>query len=448
MIAADSTGHRPATVVVAGAGNRGQAYAQYALELPDELRIVGIAEPREVPRARFARDHGLNPDQEWADWRDLADRDRKADGVIIALQDALHVESALAFAEKGYHILLEKPMAPTLAECEEVTRTCSYHGVMLAVCHTFRYTAVTQRIKHILDSGILGDLVSIQHFEPVGYWHQAHGYVRGSWRREAESGPMLLSKSCHDIDWLHYLVGAPCSAVSSFGSLSHFRPENRPADAADRCVDCSYEPECPYSALKLYLGNLERGETGWPVNVLAAEVTEDSIREALRTGPYGRCVYACDNDVVDNQVVNLLFENGVTANLTMNAFNKDGGRKTRFFGTRGELRINGGDGRLENGHWIMEGTEFRRYDFLTDRFYDESPQEAIETRLTGHDLGDFHLMRHFVAALLTGDESFILSGGQQTLESHQTVFAAEQARRELAVIAPGKIARQDNSFTM
>ena len=178
----------------------------------------------------------------------------------------------------------------------------------------------------------IGDIVSIQHLEPVGYWHQAHSYVRGNWRKESESSSMLLAKSCHDLDWIRYIMGARCVAVSSFGSLKHFRKEEKPSGAGERCLDCSYEPRCPYSALKIYLGRIEKGQVEWPVNVITEDVSREGVQAALRDGPYGRCVYECDNDVVDNQVVNLLFEGGRTAAFTMTGFSEYQDRKTRIFG--------------------------------------------------------------------------------------------------------------------
>ncbi len=292
-----------------------------------------------------------------------------------------------------------------------------------------RYTTYTKKVKEIVASGRLGELISIRHLEPVGYWHQAHSYVRGNWRNERDSSPMLLAKSCHDLDWLRHIMDKRCTQVSSFGSLMHFRPENRPPGAADRCLVCSIEPACPYSAPKIYLGRVRRGETEWPVNVLTPDVTEAGVTEALRTGPYGRCVYACDNDVVDHQVVNMQFEDGATAGFTMTAFNRKRDRETHIFGTRGEL--------YGNGQFIEV------YDFLTDNTErldvapasDGSiPSTGSGQALSGHGGGDLALMTHFVGALIRNDPSLILSGPAESLETHMMVFAAEQARRENRVI--------------
>jgi len=232
---------------------------------------------------------------------------------------------------------------------------------------------------------------------------------------------MLLAKSCHDLDWIRYMMGAACKSVSSFGSLFHFRREQQPAGASDRCLDCAVEANCPYSAKKIYLGMLAQGRSGWPVDVVAPEPTLESVTQALRSGPYGRCVYACDNDVVDNQVVNMSFAGGQTAGFTMTGFTHLGHRKTTVFGTRGEAT---GDGEVID-----------YLDFLSDQTH------HIDTRvggdaspLGGHGGGDYGLMDHFIAAVANDDPSLILSGPDESLETHVMVFAAEKARKEHIVV--------------
>ena len=253
----------------------------------------------------------------------------------------MHVEPAEAFAAAGHHILLEKPMAPDEAGCRRIVAAVEKAGVMLAVGHVMRYTPYTCAVRQVVGSGQLGDIMSVEHLEPVGFWHQAHSYVRGNWRRAGLAASMLLAKSCHDLDWLACILGRAPLRVASFGSLTHFTAGNRPAGAADRCVTCAVEADCPYSAPRLYRGLLERGEHRWPLSAVIEDFTAAALEEALRDGPYGRCVYACDNDVVDHQVVALEFPGAATATFTMTAFTRAAGRATRLFGTRGELT---GDG--------------------------------------------------------------------------------------------------------
>lgn len=411
----------PVKLLIIGAGSRGTAYAEFAALHPELAQIVGVAEPREFYRRNMAERYRIPAENIFDDWQAAAAKERMADAAIITTQDALHVAPAVAFARKGYHLLLEKPLAPDEAGCREIVKAIQASGILFAVGHILRYTDFTQKLKALLDAGTIGDIVNIQHLEPVGYWHQAHSFVRGNWRNEAISSPMLLAKSCHDLDWLRYIIGRRCLAVSSFGTLKHFRPEMKPDDAADRCLDCTIEPECPYSAVKIYLGRVRRGERGWPVDILAPVVTEETIMEALRLGPYGRCVYACDNDVVDHQVVSLLFDGDITASFTMTGFTEATYRRTRIFGTRGEIEAN--------------GKEIRVFDFLTDRARTLSVDPPQAPVLQGHGGGDYRLMQHFIRAVAQNDPSEILSGPQETLETHLMVFAAEQARRENRVVA-------------
>jgi predicted dehydrogenase len=406
---------KPVEIVIVGAGDRGTTYAKYALAHPDRARVVAVAEPRGYHRDSLAKEHNIPHQNVFTDWEHLAQRERIGDAVIIATQDAMHVEPAVAFARLGYDILLEKPMAQDEEGCRTIVRAVKDNNVIFAVCHVMRYTRYTRELKKVLDSGAIGEIVSLQHLEPVGYWHQAHSFVRGNWRREDQSSFMLLAKSCHDIDWMRYIVGKKCESVSSYGTLRHFRRENKPAKAANRCLDCTYEPECPYSAKKIYGGFLQRGITGWPVSVITEEVTEEGVMQALREGPYGRCVYECDNDVVDHQVVNLAYEGGTTASFTMTAFTRARPRETRIFGTRGELYGN--------------GVTFSVHSFLTDTTEAFDTTQGEEVPLSGHGGGDYYLIDSFIRAVSERDPSHILSGGSETLETHLTTFAAERSRR-------------------
>ncbi|HNS01816.1 MAG TPA: Gfo/Idh/MocA family oxidoreductase [Anaerolineae bacterium] len=406
----------PISLLIIGAGNRGAGYATAAQLQPERVRIAGVAEPRAYHRQALAQTYNLPKQHVFADWREAASRPRFADAVVIATPDALHVEPAIAFARLGYAMLLEKPMAPNEADCRRIVDAVEQSGIIFAVGHVLRYTPYTRQIKALLAAGAIGDLVSIQHLEPVGYWHFAHSFVRGNWRNEGLSSPVLLAKSCHDLDWIRYIMGAPCRALSSFGSLRHFRAEERPAGAAERCLDCQIEPDCPYSARKIYLGRVAQGQVGWPVDVLTPDVTAAGVEATLRAGPYGRCVYACDNDVLDNQVVAMQFEGGRTASFSLAAFTEAGPRRTTICGTRGELHC--------------DGRTIRVHDFLRD-----ATQEYDVARLTadqpgGHGGGDYGLMDAFISAVAANDRGLILSGPRESLETHLMVFAAERARRE------------------
>ena len=408
----------PVSLVVIGAGQRGTGYARWARRHPDRAAVVAVAEPHEVRRARFAAEHGIPAQDAAAGWRELAGRGRLADAVLICTQDRMHAEPAEAFAALGYDVLLEKPMAPDEASCRRIVAAIEQAGVMLAVGHVMRYTPYTRAVKEIVESGQIGDIMSVQHLEPVGFWHQAHSYVRGHWRRSDLAASMLMAKSCHDLDWLQHVLGRAPLRVSSFGSLTHFTAANRPAGAADRCVDCPVEASCPYSAPRLYRGLLEAGQHRWPLSTVVDDFTPAALDEALRSGPYGRCVYACDNDAVDHQVVALEFPRPpgtTTATFTMTAFSQAGHRRTRLFGTRGEL--------------TGDGETIRIYDFLTraERLVTPPPAGG-GTAAEGHGGGDAGLMDAFTAAVATGNRELISSGPRESLASHLAVFAAERAR--------------------
>ncbi|XP_070615180.1 putative oxidoreductase YteT isoform X2 [Erythrolamprus reginae] len=336
---------RKITVLVIGAGNRGTTYSSYALFYPERMKVIGVADPQQPVRQKLQDAHQIPEENVFDDWVAAAEREKFADAVIIATPDRLHKAPAVAFAEKGYHILLEKPMAVTAEDCKEVVQACHSNHVILGVCHVLRYHPVTLMIKELLDAGLVGDICHIQHLGPVGFWHFAHSFVRGNWRNESESSFSLLAKSCHDIDLIRFWMGSKrCLKVSSFGRLSHFTKENKPEGAGTRCLDCSIEPHCPYSARKIYLERAEKGAFHWPVSVVCSNGGSDieTLTEALRLGPYGRCVYDCDNDVVSHQVVNMEFEGGATAAFTMVAFTeKLGVRTTTIYGTKGELSCKG-----------------------------------------------------------------------------------------------------------
>ena len=411
----------PVRILVAGAGARGAAYARLATAT-GRAAVVGLAEPVEGRREGLGDELGVPPAARFPDGREMLRRERFADAVVIATQDRDHYEPFVLAARRGYAILLEKPIAVTRRGCRELASAARAHGVTAAVCHVLRYTPVTAAVKRVLDAGEIGRVVSVQHLEPVGYWHFAHSYVRGSWRREDLSSPFLLAKCTHDVDWLTYVVGSRPVRVSSFGALTHFRPDEAPDDAGERCTDCAAEPSCPYSALRIYRAG--RPEAGVPdsrrayyTDIVDPGGTPESLRQALESGPYGRCVYRCDNDAVDHQVVAIEYENAATATLTVTAFTEATARRTRIFGTRGELAVD--DGRVTVR------------DFLTDTTRTVPvPGEASG----GHGGGDRGLIEAWVGSLAEGRGGAISSNLAESLLSHEVVFAAEEARHTRSVI--------------
>lgn len=414
-------------IALIGAGDRGSRYARLITETGIGT-ISAVAE--EIPERLndVAERAGVGTAGRYPDWRDLLAGPRVADAVVVATRDHEHYSPTVAALAAGYHVLVEKPMAVAPAEAIAMVEAAERAGLILAVCHVLRYTEYTRAIRRLLDDGLLGDVVSIEHLEPVGWWHFAHSYVRGNWRRQDESTTMLMAKSVHDIDWLSHIVGRPARKVSSFGSLSHFRPEHRPLGAADRCLDCSVEPSCPYSAPRLYLSCLSSPDdvvdateqkNVWPLSVVTAERTIEGVLQALRVGPYGRCVYDCDNDVVDHQVVNIEYEGGVTASFSVNAFTPHTFRKTRIFGSHGYLSGNGA---------VISTKDFRSA--LSSRL--ELSDLGGPSAADGHGGGDEGLVRAFTAAV--GDGPNALTPARESLASHQLTWAIERARLTSTVI--------------
>ena len=415
---------RLVTAIVIGAGQRGRNYSNFALDFPNRFKIVGVADPQSFRRKFLAKNHDIASKFVFKEWEEAFKVDRFADVAIIATPDPLHRAPAIEAANKGYHILLEKPMDVTEEGCRAITEACERNSVMLCVCHVLRYTPTVKTVKKLITEGAIGEVVSIQHQEPIGFYHFAHSFVRGNWRRQDQTSFSLLTKSCHDVDLIHFWMGdSKCVQVSSFGSLSHFTKASQPEGAASRCVDCQVEKTCPYSAIKIYLEPTKSGYLSSFVRVLCDEPDVESVTKALQTGPYGRCVYECDNDVASNQVVNMLFDKGQTASFSMVAFTeKLCVRKTQIFGTHGELSFEG-------------GSAVRRFDFVTQTAtLHPVSSPTVKTRLMGHGGADFYLMDSFVEAIAKNDPSLILSGPQETLTSHLLTFAAERSRVENRVL--------------
>mmetsp|Transcript_90592 Transcript_90592/g.233800 ORF Transcript_90592/g.233800 Transcript_90592/m.233800 type:complete len:433 (-) Transcript_90592:28-1326(-) len=417
----------PVTCVIVGAGSRGLGYATFATEQPARLRVVATAEPNAYRRSSIAKQHSIPSELAFADWRELLEKPSSpkplADFALIATQDRDHAAPACALARAGYHILLEKPMAVSREDCVAIVEAAEAAGVMLGVCHVLRHSPCNRKIKEVIEEGRIGKVQHIQHTENVGWYHFAHSFVRGNWARENDSTFSLLAKSCHDVDLVRYWMGRECEKVSSFGVLNHFRREEAPANAADRCLDCEHAGTCPYSAVTMYLDPVRRGEKGWQTKLVDATPDIENVTAALRSGPYGRCAYRCDNDVCDNQVVNFQFEGGGTASFSMVACTeKLCVRETIVTGSHGQVRC-------------LDGETVEVFDFSTRcRSQIRCAPPPVETELTGHGCADWFLMDSFVRAMETGDAREVLTSGRDALGSHLLVFAAEQARREERIV--------------
>ena len=405
---------RPKSIAIIGAGSRGAMFGELIRNHPFLGQIAAVAEPREERRQAIADRHAIPPELQFRAWQDLAARPKLCDAVVISTLDRDHAGPAVVCLEKGYDVLLEKPMASTLDDCRRIEAAQRKTGRIVGVCHSLRYQKAFRKLRDLIAGGAIGRVVSLDHIEQVCYWHQAHSFVRGNWGNEGRSSSMLLAKSCHDLDYISYLVDRPCLRVCSFGALTHFRPENAPAGAPERCTDgCPVEATCPYSAIRLYV---HANRAAWPAEVISQDHSLEVHLQAIRTGPYGRCVYRADNDVVDHQVVALEFADDVTATFTMTAFTQGGGRRTRVHGTEGEATFDEGK--------------------ITIRTFadNNTTTVAFGPEPGGHGGGDARVVREWLQALHSGGDSRIVANAQESLKTHTIVFAAEKSRRDKRMV--------------
>jgi predicted dehydrogenase len=392
-----------------GLGGRASAYLSALQELyPNEHQVVAVADPDPVKQARARNDYGLQDNQIFDTDLDLMEQPRLSDVAIVATQDKLHLRDIRGLLAKGYDLILEKPVATTLEELQEIAAVSkSFPDQMVAVCHVLRHTVFFGEIRRILESGRFGPVVSIQHNENIGYYHFAHSYVRGPWNNSETSGPLTLTKSCHDMDILLYLLeNTHCQQISSYGALSIFnRDHYDPATMAPMCVDCPQNESCAFSAPKLY-------SSGKIKSVVFDLSSVDKVRENLGTSPYGRCVYHCDNNVVDHQSTAIKFDNGVTATFNLSAFSAKVNRSLKIMCQFGEIRA------IEKPY-LIETTDFRT---------DETTVTELDIRDRGHGGGDKAFVKDFMESYLHGVP--FNSTLEHAIESHAMALLAEESRKD------------------
>ena len=420
------TNMKKVSFIVLGAGSRGNTYSRYALNNPEQMEIVGVAEPVEARRVRFKEKYNIPEENVVNDWRELLERPKMADAVIIATQDRMHFEPAMMAIEKGYHLLLEKPMAPTPEECMKIALAAEKKGVFVVIGHVLRYAPFFCALKKLITDGKIGKVMNINHTEGVGNIHYSHSYVRGNWHVEEDSTPMLLAKSCHDFDILQWLLDKEYKRVQSFGSLTHFTKENKPEGSPERCIDgCPYADTCPYNNVKLYLDDKKNAwfRTAATMAPTDQNATDEEVEKCLRETTYGLCVYNSDNNVVDHQTVNMEFDDGTTATFTMSAFNK-GGRKITVMGTEGELI-----GDMGTGDILVYTFEDKKSEVVKS-----SDVLQVESILGGHGGGDSRLIKALVELIGNGETSISYCSALVSAKNHLATFAAEESRRNGTVV--------------
>jgi predicted dehydrogenase len=413
---------KPVTAITLGAGSRGNVYGNYGVQFSNELNIVGVAEPISIRNERYSKRHNISKENRFTTWEHVFERPKFADAIIITTPDNLHYAPCMKALEMGYDILLEKPIAPSEEECRAILALAKKTGRIVAVCHVLRYAPYFIKLKEMIDSGAIGELISIQHLEPIEHIHMSHSYVRGNWHNSKETTPIILAKSCHDLDILRWMIGKPCKSISAFGSLKWFKESNAPKGSTNRCTDgCAVEASCPYSALKIYHKDRKRTYVfDFPED---KSTHGDFILEQLKTTNYGRCVYKMDNDQPDHYVTSMEFEDDITANFSMEAFTSYHGRRTRIMGSLGDI--------------VGDMDHFIHTDFLTKKAtkWDISVEDVGDYKNSGHGGGDWALATDWIRAVKKQDASLLTSTIDASVESHIIGFMAEKSRKTKQTIS-------------
>lgn len=405
------------TVAILGVGSRGaDAYGTILNDQKDRFNIVALCDIRQQRLDRFSEIFGVDKSHCFLDENEFF-KQKRADVLIIATLDKDHVRQAIKALELGYDILLEKPITDNKDECEQLLAAQKKYGGKVIVCHVLRYAPAFVKASQLIKEGVLGKLVAIDAVERVTFSHQAHSFVRGNWRVAADTAPMILAKCCHDLDLLQHYANSKCKSISSVGDLMFFNKEHAPEGSTARCIDCPHQDTCPYSAKTLYVkwwNDYDKPEDRWPFNIIApAPLTEEKLMHAVENGPYGRCVFACDNDVVDHQLTQITFENGVKASLTMMAFVGAGGRRMHFYGTHGDILLDEYTNKLTICRFGV-GMEDINLEELNEKGF-------------GHGGGDHGIITSLYK-ILTG-EIQAESALESSIESHLMGIYAEESRK-------------------
>jgi predicted dehydrogenase len=399
--------------LIIGAGDRGTLFGKIALHY--DATIVAIAELDEKRRDLIADQYDISSDRIFESGEKALNSGLPFDVVVITTQDKSHFKLAKLALQKGYNVLLEKPMATDPEDCINLIKEQEKSGKNLAIGHVLRYAPFFQTIKKIINSGDLGKVLNIDITENIGYWHFAHSYVRGNWRKESESSPIVLAKSCHDLDIIAWLANSTPKTVYSRGSLDLFKKENAPKTSKKRCTEDCPVKDCIYDARRFYL---KHGITvNWPYSTISPEnLTEAGREKAINEGSYGRCVFKCDNDVCDNQDVIIEFENGVKSNFALRSGGETSTRKILIQCERGEI-----SGNLSRG----------KINFITYAGRkDEGVEKEIDTQQLGsHGGGDPLLVKDFFENIRSQSNKATLTSAQESLQSHLIAFAAEESRK-------------------
>ncbi len=402
-----------------GCGGRTFTYMELAGKMPDKYEIVAGADPI-AHRVQRIKKISHNPDfQSFKNDKEILAQNKLADVMIIGTQDAYHYEPCKNAMEKGYDVLLEKPIADTLEKVIDLNQTAEKLKRKVVICHVLRYSPFFVKVKELVNSGIIGDIITLNEREGIGPWHFSHSFVRGYWSVMEKSTPTIIAKSCHDMDIISWIIRKKCLNVSSYGELTHFTEKNAPKGAPSRCTDgCPVENTCIYNAIQYT--NIHKDWLYYILDKIKEKTaTRKKIIEWLSQSPWGRCVYRCDNTALDHQVVILKFEGDITATFTMTAF-EPMARYIEIFGTKGTLK--GGESFKKKF-----GSDIIVEEFKTNKIsrYDVN---YMVGGYEGHGGGDPALMIALYSEMMKHDPKEMVSSISNSVESHVMGFAAEESR--------------------
>ena len=393
-----------------GLGHRGFAYLNEMVSQDHRFEVISVCDKNKV-RADMAKEtYHLNDDDVFYDEKDFF-KERRGDLCIVATQDQDHVGHAIKALELGYDVLCEKPISNKESEVLRLLEAERKYHRHVFVCHVLRHAPAFKKVKDLLDDGVIGDIISIDAIENVYFEHYCHSYVRGNWRNSNETSPMILAKCCHDLDLLTWYSQSECESISSIGDLRFFIYKNKPEGSSNRCKDCKLKDKCQFNAYKSYVD-----KHFWARWMVTDErpLTDEAIRKALDIGPYGRCVFDCDNNVVDHQMAIMHFKNGINANLRMIGGSAYGGRIMKFYGTHGEIDLDESIGVIK----VMP--------------FGEETQEieisSLVDAISGHGGGDHGLISNLYDVLTCGKNNKYTTSLEVSIESHLMAFAAEKSR--------------------
>ena len=417
---------KPLTAIILGAGSRGTLYGEYASLYPDELTIVGVAEPIQERNDRHASMHNIPDENRFVTWEHVLERPKFADMVVISMPDNLHHEPCIEAMRLGYDVLLEKPMAQSEEQCREILQVQQETGRVVGIAHVLRYTPYFNDLRNIVLAGKLGRIVNMQHMEPIEWRHMMHSFVRGNWHNSTATNPIILAKSCHDLDIMRWIMDEPCDKITGFGGLSFYKQENAPEGSGERCLDCPVETSCAYSAKRMYLEDKQRLYAIMPVVPDLSKISagtpemaalEEKILHSLKTTNYGRCAFKMENDQPEHLACAMEFRSGATATFSMDGFTSYPGRRTRLMGTEGDL--------------VGDMETFTYTDYMTNKSFtwDISVSDVKGYEDSGHGGGDYRFVGDLLRAIYHHDESLLTSTVTASVESHVMAFRIEQSRK-------------------